>query len=54
MMLPLFPLALAAAGLSRSAAYRWVTVVFFVLLEIVWVVWLWVWSQLPGGGDWPP
>ncbi|WP_255405250.1 hypothetical protein [Sinomonas sp. R1AF57] len=54
MMLPLFPLALAAAGLSRSAAYRWVTVAFFVLLEIVWVVWLWVWSQLPGGGDWPP
>ncbi|GHG47187.1 membrane protein [Sinomonas cellulolyticus] len=54
MMLPLFPLALASATLSRSRAYRWATVVLFVLLQIVWVVWLWVWAQLPGGGDWPP
>ncbi|WP_369044935.1 hypothetical protein [Sinomonas sp. P10A9] len=54
MMLPLFPLALAAAGLSSSRAYRWATLVLFVLLQIVWVVWLWVWAQLPGGGDWPP
>lgn len=54
MMLPLFPLALAAARLSTSRAYRWVTLMLFVLLQIVWVVWLWVWAQLPGGGDWPP
>lgn len=54
MMLPLFPLALAAAGLSRSRAYRWAMLVMFVLLQIVWAVWLWVWAQLPGGGDWPP
>jgi hypothetical protein len=54
MMLPLFPLALAAAGLSRSRAFRWTTLAMFVLLQIVWVVWLWTWSPLPGGGDWPP
>lgn len=54
MMLPLVPLALAAAGLSRSRAYRWTTLVMFVLLQIVWVDWLWVWSPLPSGGDWAP
>lgn len=54
MMLLLFPLALAGATLSRSRAYRWVVLMLFVLLQIVWVVWLWVWAQLPGGGDWPP
>ncbi|NUP74980.1 MAG: hypothetical protein HOQ07_10090 [Sinomonas sp.] len=54
MMLPLFPLALASAALSRSRAYRGAVLVMFVLLEIVWVVWLWVWAELPGGGDWPP
>lgn len=54
MMLPLFPLALATAALSRSRAYRWAVLVLFTLLQIVWVVWLWVWAQLPGGGDWPP
>ena len=54
MMLPLFPLALAAAGVSRSRAFRWTALGFFVLLEIVWVQWLWVWTPLPGGGDWPP
>ncbi|GAB4099911.1 hypothetical protein [Sinomonas halotolerans] len=54
MLLPLFPLALAAAALSRSRAYRWAVLGGFVLLEIVWVQWLWVWTPLPGGGDWPP
>lgn len=54
MMLPLFPLALAAAALSRSRAYRGAVLTMFVLLQIVWVVWLWVWAELPGGGDWPP
>jgi hypothetical protein len=54
MMLPFFPLAVAGAALSRSRAYRGTVLVMFVLLQIVWVVWLWDWSELPGGGDWPP
>jgi hypothetical protein len=54
MLLPLFPLALGAALLSRSKAYRGMVVVMFLLLQIVWVVWLWAWAQLPGGGDYPP
>ncbi|WP_415856051.1 hypothetical protein [Sinomonas sp. G460-2] len=54
MMLPFFPLALAGAALSRSRAYRGAVLVMFVLLEIVWVQWLWGWTELPGGGDWPP
>lgn len=54
MLLPLFPLALSAALVSRSRAYRGAVVTMFVLLQIVWIVWLWVWVQLPGGGDYPP
>lgn len=54
LLLPLFPLALAAAFISRSRAYRGAVLVFFVLLQIVWVVWLWAWAPLPGGGDYPP
>ncbi|WP_066294450.1 hypothetical protein [Arthrobacter sp. B6] len=54
MLLPLFPLALGAAMLSRSRAYRGTVVVMFILLQIVWIVWLWAWAQLPGGGDYPP
>lgn len=54
MLLPLFPLALGAAMLSKSKAYRGTVVVMFVLLQIVWVVWLWGWAPLPGGGDYPP
>jgi hypothetical protein len=54
MLLPLFPLALAAALLSRSRAYRGTVIVMFLLLQIVWIVWLWAWAQLPGGGDYPP
>jgi len=54
MLLPLFPLALAAAVLSRSKAYRGTVIVMFVILQIVWIVWLWAWAQLPGGGDYPP
>jgi len=54
MLLPLFPLALGAAFLSRSRAYRGTVVVMFVLLQIVWIVWLWAWAPLPGGGDYPP
>jgi hypothetical protein len=54
MLLPLFPLALGAALLSRSRAYRGTVLTMFVLLQIVWIVWLWAWAQLPGGGDYPP
>jgi hypothetical protein len=54
MLLPLFPLALSAALVSRSRAYRGAVVTMFVLLQIVWIVWLWAWAQLPGGGDYPP
>ena len=39
---------------SRSRAYRGTVVIMFVLLQIVWIVWLWAWAQLPGGGDYPP
>jgi len=54
MMLPLFPLALSAALVSRSRAYRGTVVLMFLLLQIVWIVWLWAWAPLPGGGDYPP
>ena len=54
LLLPLFPLALGAALLSRSRAYRGTVTVMFTLLQIVWIVWLWAWAQLPGGGDYPP
>lgn len=54
LLLPLFPLALATAFISRSRAFRAAVVVFFLLLQIVWVVWLWAWAPLPGGGDYPP
>ena len=54
MLLPLFPLALSAALISRSRAYRGTVVVMFLLLQMVWIVWLWAWAPLPGGGDYPP
>jgi hypothetical protein len=54
MLLPLFPLALGAAMLSRSKAYRGTVLTMFVLLQVVWIVWLWAWAPLPGGGDYPP
>ena len=54
MLLPLFPLALGAVFVSRSRAYRGTVVAMFLLLQVVWIVWLWAWAQLPGGGDYPP
>lgn len=54
MLLPLFPLALGAALVSGSRAYRGTVLIMFVLLQVVWIVWLWAWAQLPGGGDYPP
>lgn len=54
LLLPLFPLALAAVYVSKSRAYRCSVIVLFTLLQIVWVAWLWLWDELPGGGDYPP
>ncbi|WP_244516973.1 hypothetical protein [Arthrobacter alpinus] len=54
MLLPLFPLALAAAFISRSRAYRWSVLVMFTLLQVVWVVWLWQFSAISTGQAWPP
>lgn len=54
LLLPLFPLALGAVWLSRSRAYRGTVLLMFGLLQLVWIVWLWAWAQLPGGGDYPP
>jgi hypothetical protein len=54
MLLPMFPFALSAVLLSRSKAYRGTVLTMFFLLQIVWIVWLWAWAQLPGGGDYPP
>ena len=54
MLLPLFPLALAAAFISNSRAYRWSVLVMFSILEIVWVVWLWQFSAISTGAAWPP
>ena len=54
LLLPLFPLGLALMWLSGSRAYRWAVIVGCLVLQIVWVVWLWRWTPLPGGGDYPP
>ncbi|WP_245934609.1 hypothetical protein [Arthrobacter psychrolactophilus] len=54
MLLPLFPLALAAALISGSRAYRWSVLVMFSVLQIVWVVWLWQFSAISTGQAWPP
>ena len=54
MLLPLFPLALAAVFISRSRAYRWSVLVMFGILQIVWVVWLWQFSAISTGQAWPP
>lgn len=54
LLLPLFPLALAAVLASRSRAYRITLGVGFLALQIVWVAWLWRFATLPGGGDYPP
>lgn len=54
MLLPLFVLAAPLVALSDSRAYRWLLLVAGVISQIVWVGYLWQWSPLPGGGDWPP
>ena len=54
LLLPLFPLVVVAAALSRSRAYRWALLVGGACAQWGWVGWLWHWKQLPGGGDYPP
>ncbi|WP_269937384.1 hypothetical protein [Arthrobacter sp. HY1533] len=54
MLLPMFPLALAAAFVSTSRAYRWCVLVMFTVLQIVWVEWLWQWVAISTGETWPP
>lgn len=54
LLLPLFPLVVVAAALSRSRAYRWALLVAGACAQWGWVGWLWHWKQLPGGGDYPP
>ncbi|WP_449373666.1 hypothetical protein [Arthrobacter psychrolactophilus] len=54
MLLPLFPLALAAALISVSRAYRWSVLVMFLVLQLVWVVWLWQFAAISTGQAWPP
>ena len=54
LLLPLFPLGLALAFISSSRAYRWTLAGALLILQIVWVAWLWRWTPLPGGGDYPP
>lgn len=54
MLLPLFPLALAVALVSRSRAFRCCVVLLFSLLQIVWVVWLWQYVAIDTGVGWPP
>jgi len=54
MMLPLFPLALAAAFISTSRAYRWSVLLMSTVLQIVWVVWLWQFTTVNTGVSWPP
>jgi len=54
MMLPLFPLALAGAFISPSCAFRGTVVVMNVILQLVWVVWLWQFMAISTGTAWPP
>lgn len=54
MLIPLFVLAAPLVALSDSKSYRWTLVIVGMMFQIVWVGYLWQWSPLPGGGDWPP
>ncbi len=52
-LLPLFPLALALVSGSR-ARLLWVLLPVSVLLQFLWVDWLWAWAPTGGEGDYPP
>jgi hypothetical protein len=52
-LVPLFPLALAVASLHRRRAL-WVVVPASVILQVLWVEWLWAWTPSGPDGDYPP
>lgn len=52
-LLPLFPLALAVAGV-RGGRLLWLVLPLSVVLQAVWVEWLWVWTPTGQDGDYPP
>ncbi len=53
-LLPLFPLALAAVFAVRSPAGRWAIVGMSVLLQAGWIALLWMWNPSGGSSDFPP
>lgn len=52
-LLPLFPLALAAARLGGGRVL-WVLLPVSVVLQFLWVDWLWAWTPSGPDGDYPP
>lgn len=54
MLIPLFVMAAPAVVMSEDRAYRITLVLVGAVFQIVFVGYLWQWSPLPGGGDWPP
>ncbi|WP_246179855.1 hypothetical protein [Kocuria coralli] len=54
LLVPLFVLAGPLAAVSDSRAFRWTLVIVGAMSQIVWIGYLWQWSPLPGGGDYPP
>lgn len=52
-LVPLFPLALAAASLQRGRVLP-VLLPLSVVLQFLWVDWLWGWTPTGSNGDYPP
>ncbi|PPB50864.1 hypothetical protein C4K88_03115 [Arthrobacter pityocampae] len=52
-LLPLFPLALAVAT-PRRGRPLWVLLPVCVVLQFLWVDWLWAWTPTGADGDYPP
>lgn len=52
-LVPLFPLALSAASL-RGGRLLWVLLPVSVVLQFLWVDWLWGWTPTGSEGDYPP
>ncbi|TKV30017.1 hypothetical protein FDK12_01520 [Arthrobacter sp. NamB2] len=52
-LLPLFPLALALANAAGARAV-WLLLPVSVVLQFLWVDWLWAWSPSGPDGDYPP
>jgi hypothetical protein len=50
---PLFPLALAVATIRRGRLL-WVLLPASVVLQFLWVDWLWGWTPTGPDGDYPP